>query len=125
MTPVAKVLLRSELTYFYAPIIVGCDANCAKAWGINNRPRVQLSANEDDYAFRADDELGTAPADPGTYEGDHAKPLQVPSRHNKWCVRECERSAMVDPHEPLTLPDFSQRVYNIGTGCRQAPQPEN
>lgn len=31
-----------------------CDRNCAKAWGINNRPRIDLDPNEpDDYAFLA------------------------------------------------------------------------
>lgn len=107
------VVLRSELTFFYEPIVVGCDANCAKAWGISQRPKVQISQDEDDYAFLADHELGTAPADPGTYEGPHGKPQQVPERHNKWCVRECERSEMVDPGQPLELHDFSQRLYNI------------
>ena len=71
--------------------ILACNCNCTKAWGRNNRPRVQVSDNEDDYAYLADGELGEAPADPGTYEGDHAKPRDPSERHNKWCWRECER----------------------------------
>lgn len=105
------VVLRSELLYFHKPVVVGCDANCPKAWGINSRPR-EPHSRDDDYAFLADGELGIAPADPGTYEGGWAKPLRVPERHTKWCVRECERSALAGPGEPLELPDFSERRRN-------------
>lgn len=76
----------------------------------------ELSENEDDYAYLADDELGDAPEDPGTYEGDDAKPINKIGIPNKWCVRQCERCAMSHPGEwnkPLPLPDFSNRVYNI------------
>jgi hypothetical protein len=95
---------------------VACDAKCDKAWGINNRPRVQLSDDEDDYEFLADDELGAAPVDPGTYEGGHAKPDEVPEKHNKWCARECERSVLLDGlghgrFQP-ELEDFTKRVTN-------------
>ena len=101
--------------YFGQPMTVACDRQCDKAWGINNRPRKYLSANEDDYEFLADGELGNAPVDPGTYEGDHAKPLRPSQFPNKWCVRECERCSMSRPNEfdkPLKLYDYSQRVYN-------------
>jgi hypothetical protein len=95
---------------------VACDENCKKAWGHNSRPKVQLSDNEDDFAFLADSELGEAPADPGTYEGGHGKPLSSDGFPNKWCVRECERCVMSNPGEydlPLVLEDFSKRSYNI------------
>lgn len=91
-----------------------CDRNCAKAWGINNRPRVNFDPNEpDDYAFLADDELGEAPGDPGTYEGGHGKPLSPDEFPNKWCVRECERSVMGSSGSPITLPTFAERSYNM------------
>lgn len=108
------------IQYFGSPAAVACDAKCEKAWGINSRPREQLSkTNEDDYAFLADDELGIAPLDPGTYEGGDAKPLPYnDDKLNKWCVRECERCAMYGHIEktkgPVAqLPDFSKRQFNI------------
>lgn len=94
-----------------------CDRNCGKAWGINSRPFVQLSLDEDDIAWLADGELGEAPADPGTYEGGHAKPLSPDAFPNKWCIRECERcvrSKADEVTEPLTLKDWSKRRYNKG-----------
>lgn len=103
------------ITYFGQPARVKCDGNCTKAWGINNRPKIQLSSDEDDYFWLADGELGEAPIDPGTYEGGIAKPLSPNEFPNKWCVRECERcrmSAMGEFDEPLPLRDFSHRRYN-------------
>jgi hypothetical protein len=105
------VSIGKHITFFGRPCFVSCDANCDKAWGINARPRVELSADEDDFAFRADDELGVAPVDPGTYEGEHGKPTLRPmtgEAMNKWCVRECERSSFQDQSPK----DFSQRVNN-------------
>ena len=107
-------MIAKRIVYFGQERILGCDAQCGKAWGINCRPRVQLSAtDEDDYAFLADGELGEAPADPGTAEGGHRKPRRRGERLNKWCCRECERSQMVKPGEDFELPDFTRRVYNI------------
>jgi hypothetical protein len=103
--------------YFGAPVTITCDMKCNKAWGINARPRVYLTDEEedpDDYAFLADDEVGEAPAEPGSWEGPDTKPLEVPEEHNKWCVRECERSETCDRGKPLTLRDFSRRVANRG-----------
>ena len=116
---------------FYAgqPIIMICDMQCHKAWGVSDRPRVYVEdplqrvfdgrenpgdivANEDDYAYLADSELGTAPVDPGTYEGEDAKPLTPEGKHNKWCARACERCEMRDPGESFELTDFTKRVYN-------------
>lgn len=37
-----------------------CDRKCNKAWG-EDRPQEQLSDNEDDVVWLADDELGDAP----------------------------------------------------------------
>lgn len=103
---------------------VACDGKCEKAWGGQHRPRVYLGeGNEngerdpDDYAYLSDAELGDAPADPGTTEGSHGKPVNATdAKHmNKWCVRECERCAMSMPGEydrPLVPPDFTHRFYN-------------
>jgi hypothetical protein len=113
--------LVKQILFCGKTAIVCCDAKCNKAWGINNRPKVQLSKDEDDYAFLADGELGEAPVDPGTYEGDHAKPQTDAERMNKWCVRECERcrmSEMDHPTETLETYDFSQRRYNIAPHVR-------
>lgn len=94
-----------------------CDGNCNKAWGINHRPSVRFSeADYDDYAFLSDSEVGSAPADPGTYEGGHAKPSESmgATRQNKWCFRECERSISLGDTENFRMPpDFSKRVYNM------------
>jgi hypothetical protein len=102
------------IRYFGEPMKVGCDAQCQKAWGITSRPRIVFD-DLDDYVFLADDELGEAPADPGTYEGPDGKPLSPDEFPNKWCVRQCERcakSAMGRWMEPLTPRDWSQRAYN-------------
>lgn len=106
------------IMWFDHPAALACDGKCGKAWGINHRPNVQLSKdNEDDCAFLADGELPDAPENPGTYEGGHGKPLPHEPKLNKWCARECERSTIYGhldagkTHE--TLPDFSERVYNI------------
>jgi hypothetical protein len=103
------------VTYCGQPMKVNCDGLCAKAWGIECRPRVQLSEDEDDYAYLSDAELGTAPVDPGTEEGEDSKPLSVAEFPNKWCVRQCERSNRSKPgksREPLPVLTFSERVPN-------------
>lgn len=95
---------------------IACDEKCNKAWGNNNRPKIQLTDNEDDYAFLSDDELGDAPVNPGTYEGGNGKPINKVNIPNKWCVRECERCEMSKPDEfdkPLILKDFSKRIFNM------------
>lgn len=100
--------------YFDQDAILLCDGRCEKAWGLSGRPKVPLSDDEDDFAYLADDELGTAPPDPGTYEDGHAKPQTMEQRtHSKWCWRQCERSKMCRPGSWVVLPDFSRRWYNI------------
>lgn len=116
--------LRTDCTFFGKPVTVACDGNCGKAWGIVVRPCVQLSADEDDDAMLADDELGDAPSDPGTYEGSDGKPLSLDFAHNKWCLRQCERSVIVDRGDPFVLPDFSRRLNKIATPT-PSPEPEN
>lgn len=104
--------MEKIITYCYQQVKVACDEKCEKAWGINNRPKVNLSDDPDDYYYLADDEVGIAPQDPGTYEGSHAKPVNKEGIPNKWCVRECERCNMFDVDAPVVLTDFSKRVYN-------------
>lgn len=117
-------MFTRDISYFFQPCTVACDGKCNKAWGINQRPRKYLSGdpNEaetseewnrraDDFVWCADDELGEAPEDPGTYEGGHGKP-SGPHNMNKWCTRECERSVLVDRGAPITLRDFDNPTPN-------------
>lgn len=104
------------IQYFGKPMKVNCDGKCHKAWGINSRPKEQLSDDEDDYVFLADGELGEAPNDPRIYEGRDGKPESVDEFPNKWCVRECERCAKSQHGEwmnELKIKQFDSRVYNI------------
>lgn len=133
-------MIAKSIVYFGKPCILACDANCKKAWGINNRPLIYLedptlkvygegftdrrypddeSLNPDDYVHLADGELGDAPDDPGTYEGGHAKPTSPEERLNKWCARECERQVIVDDNEDFELPDYSKRQYNCAPHTRE------
>lgn len=85
-------MLLKLVIYGQQPLAVACDGKCNKAWGMNNRPKNQLSEkNVDDYEWLSDNELGEAPIDPGTMEGADRKPVNMSERMNKWCVRECER----------------------------------
>ena len=108
--------MDAAITYMGEPRRVVCDEVCKKAWGVANRPYVTLSDNPDDMVFLADDELGIAPVDPGTYEGGDAKPVNKQNIPNKWCVRQCERCVLSERGEltaPLDPPDWSKRMYNI------------
>ncbi len=92
-----------------------CDGNCYKSWGINNRPREQLSEDEDDIVWYADDELSVAPIDSDVQEDEDKKPLSSEEFPNKWCVRECERCVMSAPgkwRESLLLKNWNKRIYN-------------
>lgn len=105
--------MEKTITYFGQQVKVACDGKCNKAWGINNRPRIEFSKEDpDDMAFLSDDEIKeNAPADPGTYEGGCTKPVDDSEKPNKWCVRECERCAF-EENGKLILRDFSKRHYN-------------
>ena len=92
-------------------IVLACDGNCGKAWGITQRPKQPLGDDPDDVAYLADGELGDAPADPETYEGGCAKPAS-PGGMNRWCARECERSDMAATVDKLVLPDYNVRLFN-------------
>lgn len=105
-------MISKPIIYFGKELVLTCDNKCWKAWGINNRPQVQLSEDDDDFEWLADDELGEAPVSPGTREAQDTKPTRPPERLNKWCARECERSVKVEPGEEYELPSFVQRVRN-------------
>jgi hypothetical protein len=109
-------MIHKLIQYIDQPLRLACDGQCSKAWGINLRPKNALSDDPDNYEFLADSELEIAPIDPGTYEGNDAKPCTDDQRLNKWCARECERSTMVPEDWPLAeiaLPGYSQRRKNI------------
>lgn len=105
---------EAQINYFNDKVTVVCDGRCNKAWGIQNRPKIEFDDDDpDDHVLLADDELGTAPDNPGTYEGGQGKPESVSQFPNKWCVRECERSGMMGGRYGDYPPhDFSRRVYN-------------
>lgn len=105
-------MLTKTIVYFGQKAIIGCDGNCDKAWGINSRPKIKIGSS---IFMKSDNELGVAPADPGTYEGGHAKPVNQDELLNRWCCRECERCKINMPgtapiEENLNLSDFSSRV---------------
>src|SRR5258708_1531509 len=107
-------MILKSITYFGGLATHACDGQCDKAWGINSRPSVAAHTPgfngdpHDDYAYLADDELGIAPRDPGTYEGGYGKPKRArgPEDINKCCVRECERSWISHPDQPDADPQL-------------------
>lgn len=111
--------LSRPIIYFGKSVTLRCDGICEKSWGVDSRPKIEFDENNwDDFVFLSDSELGTAPANPGTYEGGCAKPTAYSNkgdwrnhRLNKWCSRQCERSWIDGPY-PDAPNDFSKRVYN-------------
>ena len=105
------------ITWFGRRAALMCDGKCHKAWGINNRPSLQLSNDCDDVLYLSDDECGEAPAHPGTWEGAHTKPTCESEYLNKWCARECERSVIVEdyPDSPVNIIElgFDRAVFNM------------
>jgi hypothetical protein len=109
-------VISKPLRYLGHQLILACDERCDKAWGRHSRPKHRLSSDPDDYVFKSDSELGEAPKDPGTSEGDVSKPLAPEQRLNKWCARECERSGMFEQGTevlPDQLPDLEHPGPNI------------
>jgi hypothetical protein len=104
-------MLVTNITSNKQPTLLVCDGKCDKAFGICERPSIKFDENDaDDYAFLADGEVDIAPECNGCFEGGHGKPKT--KKHNKWCARQCERSAIIELDKPIVLPDFSQRQYN-------------
>ena len=106
-------MITKQITFFGKETKLVCDAKCNKAWGINRRPKIQLSDDIDDYEWLSDRELEDAPLEVDTSEGGDTKPKTKEERLNKWCARECERSKIVKNNEDFELLDFNTRVKNI------------
>lgn len=108
----SDTILMTKFKYFGETVVSVCDRRCNKAWGIACRPtRTPTKAERKEgylFVYLKDDEIAEdAPIDPGTYEGRDGKPRSVPDKHNKWCVRECERSAIVS----------AERLFDGKTVC--------
>jgi hypothetical protein len=102
-------VISKRITYCGKSATIACDARCDKAWGRNSRPRVRRlpdGGKDFDAPYAADEDLGTAPEDPGTYEGGEGKPLEPEARLNRWCCRECERCWMSPPGRPDATPEL-------------------
>ena len=107
-------MIARSIKYFGKDAILICDGKCNKAWGVSLRPRTVLSDDPEDTMSHSDEMLGDAPIDPGTYEGGHAKPQGGgDARLNKWCARECERSAVAWTLEEFEIPNRGACVFNI------------
>lgn len=110
-------MIKKEIRAFGRNLMIACDAKCEKAFGLNGRPSIQLSNDEDDICWLADDEVGVAPESGKTFiksEGFEMKPHPdfPEDRLNKWCFRECERCKSAEIGEKLEIPDWSVRRYN-------------
>jgi hypothetical protein len=103
-------LLTTDIQYSGKRCLAVCDRKCEKAWGNNGGRPAIVGDEEDDSIWLADGEVGEAP-ESHTWEAGQGKP-DHPERHNKWCVRECERSAVIDVGQPIRCFDLSQRIYN-------------
>ncbi len=97
------MMLAKRVRYCGVEVLIVCDGKCEKAWGIATRAALTHYPDGAPDKFVPDADLGTAPADPRTYEGDDAKPVSPSERLNKWCIRECERGQMYGP-PPLVRP---------------------
>lgn len=114
------LLLKHGIAYG-EKVTFGCDGRCDKAWGINGRPAIRLSRRDDDTVWIPDDVLGVAPGPGqtvGLSEGGDIKPsavqMNAATAMNKWCFRECERSARTDGHvNVLLVPDLNRPHPNI------------
>lgn len=109
--------MEKVIVYFGQKTKIGCDEKCNKAWGLNVRPRIQLSDNPDDYCYLSDTELNDASIDPGIYEGYDGKPTCRDEMLNNWCVRQCERCVKTKvgkSDDPLEYPNFNKRLYSLG-----------
>ena len=85
------ILVRC-VQFFGEPMAIACDGRCSRAWG----------------RTWTEPKIGVAPANPGTSEGGHLKPVHPDDRLNKWCCRECERCISADyrgPTAEILLPE--------------------
>jgi len=113
-------MLTKEVRFFGNQVVLACDGRCDKAWGINGRPVVLLSGDDDDNIHIPDSALGVAPAPGNTViltEGfgckPSAEPLAAVACMNRWCTRECERSCIFGLSDALELRDLENPRPNI------------
>jgi hypothetical protein len=98
---------------------ISCDGKCHKAWGVNGRQlenkNIRMaSSDEEDVVFLSDadtPEMSNSSQFSNVFEGGQGKP-EVRGKHNKWCMRECERSCWSSGLEDPKVLDFSYEVYN-------------
>ena len=76
------------IKYCYQPALIMCDGKCNIAWGLS---KYNADGLRPEYVGKP------VPRDTGVSEGTDSKPRSSKSFPNRWCVRECERSRMVDP----------------------------
>jgi hypothetical protein len=133
--------MKPLITYgFFSGVRVRfvCDRKCNKAWGMNQRAKRPIEADEhciqrvvvgryhaeDFWVMLPDTELGEAPEKPGTHEYTDTKPLPPVDSHNRWCVRECERCETYDPNEPMYIHNFDQPIPNVQASVLATRAPE-
>ncbi len=104
-------MYKRDIINFGETIRVTCDGKCTKAWGLGHRPRTETGEQV------PDDELGTAPENPGTHEEHDYKPLPDEEKLNRWCVRECERSVTHDPPKREFCNNLKAEVLEPCNGC--------
>jgi len=126
-------MLSKRILMYNEQQILACDGRCDKAWGINGRPKRELSDHPDDYVYIGDDDLGTAPPPGqtiGVSEGGHVKPSAVALTEadselmNKWCARECERSKFFKSDQLVlesSLPNRRHPAPNLALRRAGAP----
>jgi uncharacterized protein len=128
-------MITKDILFCESNSTVACDGNCAKAWGINGRPREYFQdsyADPDDYVFISDDVLGKAP-EPGRTvtpsvradEKPHALMLVDGARMNRWCAQECERSVVVQRGHLPVLPDMRSPQPNKPIRRKEVVIPQN
>ena len=103
-------MLAKSIVYFGQQAVLICDNRCDQAWGINSRPTIE----DNGLTYYIADGEQEAPRNPGTEEGGCIKPDGPDSlKLNKWCARECERSAITEPCRAFELPVWSTRQVRI------------
>lgn len=109
-------MLQTEIKWMGRQCLAVCDHKCEKAWGEERRP-IRPSAlgcepapsfdfdDMDDYVMLPDHEVGISTVVMREL-GEH------PDRHTRWCVRECERSSVIEAGEEIAYRDFRYPFYN-------------
>lgn len=98
-------------------LTISCDGKCHKAWGVNGR-RLEngnirmASSDEEDVIYLSDNDVPDVANTSQFLEGGEGKP-EIIGKHNKWCMRECERSSWTKGLEDPKILDFSYEVYNM------------